>query len=429
MDRIATDVAREFPDAAGVRERSGSPYLIGLNGLQAQTVGTSGRMLGLFQGAAALLLVLAMMNAATLLLARSLDRRREFGIRMALGAGRMRVVRLILCEAGMRVLAGGVLGVALAYGGIAIFLRYAPAEIPRLNGVALDARVLVMAVVTSIVAGVAVGLLPVLRLTRRGPWARLQSGAHSVAEPTSSVRTTLVSGQMTLAIVLLTSAGLLFNSFVRMWSLDPGLDADRLVTLTVPYKDAVAVSGLPLSQAWDRVLEELRSVPGVQSAAGTTTAPFQTPFWNLRVQLPGDPPEVWRENVAGYAITPGYLETVGTRLLRGRTFERQDGPAAARVALVNESFVRTQFDGANPLEAVVRLSDGDEAVRIVGVVEDVIQRRAEDGFRPAIYVPYTQYDQAAFVVAVVMVMVSATACLVPARRATAVDPVTVLKIE
>jgi putative ABC transport system permease protein len=410
VERVAADVAREFPEAVGVRQRNGSPYRIGLNGLQAQTVGANAHVLGVFLGAAALLLALATMNAATLLLARSLDRSKEFGIRMALGAGRTRVVRLIVCETGILAIAGGALGVLIAYAGVGAFLRFAPSSIPRLNAIALDGRVLTMTAAASIAAGIAVGLLPALGLTRWGPWQSLQAGAHSFAEPTSRLRSVLVAGQMTLAIVLLAGAGLLFNSFVRMRSVDPGIDADRLVTLTVPYKDA-AFGRLPLPQAWDSVLDELRAVPGVQSAAGTTTVPFQTPFWSLRARLPGDGLDTWRSGIAGYAITPDYLETVGTRLLAGRNFDRLDGPGKERVALVNESFVRTQLDGVDPIGIVVRLTENDERVRIVGVVEDVIQQRAEEGFRPAIYVPYTQYGGTAFVVAVVRTTLSAEAML------------------
>jgi putative ABC transport system permease protein len=417
VERVAADIARESPAAVGLRQRNGAPYRIGLNGLQAHTVGASGRLLGLFLGAAALLLVLATMNAATLLLARSLDRSKEFALRMALGAGRMRVIRLMLCETGMLALAGGALGALIAFAGVGAFLRFAPSSIPRLNAVALDTRVLTMAAAISIAAGVAVGLLPALRLTRGGPWEPLQASAPSLAEPTSRLRTVLVAGQMTLAIVLLAGAGLLFNSFVRMQSLDPGIDADRLVTVVAPYKDAASVARLSLPQAWDRILEELRAVPGVEMVAGTTTAPFQTPFWSLRVQLPGDDRDTWRDGIAGYAITPDYLDAVGTRLLRGRNFERLDGTGTERVALVNESFVRTQLGGRDPIGTVVRASETDDSARIVGVVEDVIQRRAEDGFRPAIYVPYTQYDRTSFVVAVVRTTLPAEALLDDLRAA------------
>lgn len=298
----------------------------------------------------------------------------------------------------------------IAHAGVAAFLRFAPASIPRLNAIALDARVLTMTAAASIATGIAVGLLPALGLTRWGPWQPLQAGAHSFAEPTSRLRSVLVAGQMTMAIVLLAGAGLLFNSFVRMRAVDPGLDADRLVTLTLPYKDA-AIGRLPLPQAWDSVLDELRAVPGVQSAAGTTTVPFQTPFWSVRARLPGDDLDTWRSGIAGYAITPDYLETVGTRLLRGRNFDHLDGLGKERVALVNETFVRTQLAGVDPIGIVVRVTENDEPVRIVGVVEDVIQQRAEEGFRPALYVPYTQYGGTRFVVAVVRTTLSAEAML------------------
>jgi len=398
---IAADVAREFPHAFGVRQGNGDPYRLGVNGLHEQTVGANAQVLRVFLGAAALLLALAVMNAATLLLARSLDRVKEFSIRMALGARRMRIVRLVICETGMLAIAGGGIGIVIAYGGVEAFVRFAPASIPRLNAVAIDGRVLAITAATSLVTGVAVGLLPALGLTRWGAWQPLQAGARSFAEPAVRTRTMLVAGQIALAIVLLAGAGLLFNSFVRMRSVDPGIDVDRIVTVTIPYKDAAAVRRLPLPQAWDRLLDELRAAPGVASAAGTSTTPFQTPFWSLRARVPGDEPDSWREGIAGYAITPDYLDTVGTRLLVGRNFHRLDGPRSERVALINESFARTHLHGADPLGLVVRLPEYDDGLRIVGVVEDVVQQRAEDGFRPAIYVPYTQYSGTAFVVAVV----------------------------
>jgi predicted permease len=419
VQRVAVDLARDVPDAVGLRRRNGAPYLIGLNGLQAQTIGASGRVLALFLGAAGLLLALAAMNAATLLLARALERSKEFGVRMALGAGRIRVIRLILSEAGILVVAGGALGVLIAYGGVAAFLRYAPASIPRLNAVALDGRALAVAIAVSLGAGLAVGLLPAIRLTRRGPWARLQGTGHGFAEPSSRLRAVLVGGQMSLAIVLLAGAGLLFNSFVRIQALDPGFDSDRLLMLTAPYKDAATVEGLEQWQAWDRVLEELRSVPGVQSAAGTTAVPFQSPAVTVRVQLPEDTSDTWRDGIAAYAITPDYLATVGTRLLAGRGFARLDGPGTERVALVNDSFARTHLAGGDPIGTVLRLSEDDYRVRIVGVVEDAVQRRADDGFRPAIYVPHTQYNAAAFVVAVIRTTVPTDAVLADLRAVSA----------
>lgn len=400
LQHVATEVSREYPTARGIRQANGVPYRLGLNGLQAQTVGASRRVLALFLGGAVLLLALAALNAAALMLARTLDRSKEFGIRMALGAGRGRVARLILCEAGLLAIAGGTLGVAIAYAGVDAFLSFAPASIPRLHAVAIDLRVLTVVLGVTIVSGAAMGLLPVLRPGRRDPWQRLQVGAPAIANA-GRLRPVLVAAQMALAVMLLAGAGLLFNSFVRMRAVEPGFAPERLVAVTVPYKDAALVDGLPLVEAWDRVLDELRRVPGVTSVAGTTTPPFQTPFWLVRAQLPDDARSTWREGIAGYAITPDYLDTLGTRLVAGRRLTRFDASGAERVALVNESFVRAHLQGGRPLGTSMRLSEANASVQIVGVIEDVIQQRAEDAVRPAIYVPYTQYGGTTFVVAMV----------------------------
>jgi predicted permease len=415
---IAADMSREVPDAVGLRRRGGSSYQIGLNGLQAQTIGASGNVLLLFLGAAGLLLVLAAMNAATLLLARSLARTSEFGVRMALGAGRPRIIRLILSEAGILVVGGGVVGVPLAYAGVAAFLRYAPSSIPRLNAVALDGRALAVAITASLGTGLLVGLLPAIRLSRPESWGRPRSAGQTFAEPSSRLRAVLVGAQMSLAIVLLAGAGLLFNSFLRLQSVDPGFEADRVLRMTVPYKDAASLAGLSRSGAWDRILDEVRRIPGVQSVAGTTAVPFQSPAATVRVQLPGDTPDTWRDSVAAYAVTPGYLATIGTRLLAGRDVAALDGPNTERVALVNDSFVRTHLAGSNPIGTVLRLAETDYRVRIVGVVEDVVQRRAEDGFRPAVYLPYT-YVSGAFVVAVIRTTVPANAVVADLRAVSA----------
>ena len=159
VQRIAAELARDVPDAVGLRRRNGSGYALGLNGLQAQTIGASGRVLALFLGAASLLLVLAAMNAATLLLARTLERiegvRRSDGTRSRPPQGHSPRPG----EAGILVAAGGALGVLIAYGGVAAFLSYAPASIPRLNAVALDGRALAVAIAVSLGAGLGVGLL------------------------------------------------------------------------------------------------------------------------------------------------------------------------------------------------------------------------------------------------------------------------------
>jgi len=388
---IAAALAAEYPEDNVYAD--GTHLGIGVNGLHAQTVGTSGRTLRIFLGASGLLLLLAAMNAATLLLARALDRMRELGVRMALGAGRGRVVRLLMSEAALLTLAGGAVGVGFAYGGVRAFLRYAPSGIPRMETVSVDARVLALAAAVSIAAGLAAGLVPALRLSRGAEWARLAATARSSPAPTSRLRTSLVGAQVAGAVVLLSGAGLLFTSFVRIVSVEPGFVPDGLISLNVGLKRPGAAEE-PAWQGWDLVLDEVRSISGVVSVAGTSNPPFQDPFWAPRLLLPGDPPETQREGIAGFSVTPGYLETIGTRLLSGRGIERLDGPDAERIALVNETFVRTQLEGAEPLDVIVRHAEGGEEVpiRVVGVVEDVVQGAADQGPRSAIYVPYTQSE-------------------------------------
>jgi predicted permease len=164
--------------------------------------------------------------------------------------------------------------------------------------------------------------------------------------------------------------------------------------MSVPVKRPNAPADEETWQAWDGVLRELRAVPGVTSVAGASDPPFRSPSWAPRLLLPGDGPETWREGIAGYAVTPDYFETLGTELMQGRAFEVLDGPGAMRVALVNESFVRTQLSGEDPVGLTVRQGEGDSEtpVRIVGVVEDVVQTRADEGPSPAIYFPYVQVD-------------------------------------
>jgi putative ABC transport system permease protein len=355
-----------------------------------------------FLGAAGLLLALTVMNAATLLLARGLDRRQELDVRVALGAGRLRVAWLLLSEAIVLSIIGGAVGVLLAYGGVEAFVRFAPSSIPRVATVSLDGDVLVVAVGATILAGFGSGLLPTLTLARRSVWDGLQVGSRVVSEPASLLRTVLVGGQLALAVVLLCGAGLLFSSFLRLRVADVGFDPDGLVMMSPSLTRPLQAPTLAEHQMlWDGMLSALAAAPGVTSAAGASGLPFEAPNWTPRILLPEDPPEAEREGIAGYAITPGFLRTMGIDVLRGRGLGLEDGSDAERVALVNEAFVRTQLEGRDALgmiltRDVVRLSNFGERertpLRVVGIVEDVVQSRAEDGPRPAIYIPYKQAD-------------------------------------
>jgi putative ABC transport system permease protein len=202
--------------------------------------------------------------------------------------------------------------------------------------------------------------------------------------------------------MLLCGAGLLFSSFMRIRSADPGFDPEGLVVMAPAPAGPIQISRGTMAEfyrRWDPVLAAQAAVPGVRAVAGASAMPFQAPTWAPRILVPGDGPDVAREGVAGYSITPGYLETMGIELRAGRGFGPEDGPQAEKVVLVNEAFVRTQLDGADPLGMIITRDPeglgalpeaGAIPMRIVGVIEDVVQTRAEDGPRPAIHIPYSQ---------------------------------------
>lgn len=395
----AAMISRELARSATAMPLPGTTAdrLMGVNGLHADTIGTAARPLWAFLAAAGLLLLLTALNAATLLLARALDRRQELGMRVALGAGRGHVVRLLLGEAGLLAAAGGAIGVLFAYAGVGAFLRFAPPDLPRLSAVAVDVRVLVVALSATIATGIAAGLVPAFRSLRRDAWEGLQTGARTVSDPASRVRTALVGAQLALAMVLLCGAGLFFTSFMKIRSADPGFEPGGLIVMSEGPSGTSRIDVRTLHRRWDPVLAAQAAVPGVLSVAGASNVPFQAPTWAPRIMLPGDEPEVVREGIAGYAITPGYLETMGIDLVTGRAFGAEDGRDAEKVVLVNEAFVRTQMGGGNALGMMITRDDEvfDVArepipMRIVGIVEDVVQTRAEDGPRPAVYLPYTQ---------------------------------------
>jgi predicted permease len=392
---VAAELSLSSPEATALPDGS-----IGINTLHHQTVGSTGGALAVFLGSAVLLLLLGSMNAATLFLARLLDRGPELRVRSALGAGGSQIARLLVSEACAVAILAGALGVGLAYGGVALFLRYAPSSLPNLASVTVNGRVLVVSAFLSLGAGSLAGLLPAFRLMRTSRSGSLGSGQRTTSEVMARLGPVLVGGQVAVAVTLLAGASLLFSSFARLRSADPGFKTDGIITFGVGLEGAIRSSApgtiTDVSQAWDLALEVIGAVPGVEAVSGATSLPFQSPSWAPRLLLDGDAPGTWREGIAGYAVTPDYFTTLGIARLSGRWFDRYDRGDTEGVAIVNQTFVRTQLGGRDPIDLIFRRSDlfGDMPVRIVGVVEDVVQTRVEDGPRAAIYVPYTQFNGA-----------------------------------
>jgi len=350
----------------------------------------------IFFGASAMLLLIAGLNAANLLLVRGLDRQGEMGIRRALGADRARLTRSLLTESVLLSIGGGLVGIAIAVGGVEAFLRLAPSSLPRLGEVTVNLRIIAISTFVSLGAGVVVGLLPALKLTGRDLSTTIKENiGTTVARTGTRLRSMLVATQLALAVVLVVGASLLFNSFLHVTMVDPGFNAQNLTAFSMPLKRPGAPEGEQVWQAWDGLLRELGSVPGLTQVAATSVLPFYSPQWAPWVLLPGEPSDHRRDGIAGYVVTPNFFDVAEIPIVQGRSFSTADGPGASNVAVVNQEFVRAHLPGQDPLGLPIRFRNGDDAfseLQIVGVVGNVVQTRAEEGPRPAIYVPYTQFD-------------------------------------
>ena len=303
--------------------------------------------------AVGLLLLIACANLTGLQLARGEARQRELAIRAALGAGRRRLVRQLLVESTLLGLLGGVAGVALAYGAIAAFTAVPPSTIPRIDLVGIDWRVLAFALFVSILTVVLVGMLPALRASRPALQDALSEGrANSGGVRAVRLRKTLVVAQIAVAVMLLVGAGLLTKSFGRLLAIDLGFETDRAVTMRYALPNAK----YPTPDAWmsfhDRLLESLKTVPGVDAVGVNSALPLEGGASESPVIKEGDPPPSpeSRPAMCMFQTTAGdYFAAMGIRLVRGRTFDGRDGRGSAPVIVVDESLVARLFPNVDPI--------------------------------------------------------------------------------
>ncbi|MEO8520828.1 MAG: ABC transporter permease [Acidobacteriota bacterium] len=362
-------------------------------------------------GAVSVVLLIACLNVANLQLARLSARRGELSVRMALGAGRRRIVRQLLTEAAVLSLLGAALGVMLAQAAIGLTLPLVPpSALPRLGGILIDARVMAFCLGLSLVATLLVGVVPALRVggAAFGEGLALHAGAARTTGDRQGerLRTLLVAGQIAMTLVLLIAAGLLIHSFVRLTSVSTGFasrDGDGVVqTVRVTLPERLA-DRPEFSQAFARgVLERIQYLPGVKSASVINSAPFGMMFIQSDFAIEGRPKPTL---LAGMPkIEPGYFTTMGIPLLAGRDFGPRDTADAPKVAIVSERIVRECCPGG-PMAALGRrvrlggLGPGDdrgEWLTVVGVVADVRQRGLDQDLKPMIYTPFQQERTAPF---------------------------------
>jgi putative ABC transport system permease protein len=368
LNLIAAQLGREYPQAdKGQIVVLTPPGLFG-----AAMRGTVLGFTAVAMGVVVLVLLLACTNLVNMLLARASERQREIAIRLAMGAGRARVLLQLLTESVLLALLGSALGLALAYGAVQlarfkmpVFFGFTPIELQ------MDWRVLVFTLALSLLTGVLLGLLPGLQATRPDLIPALKNESALGGYRRSRLRNVLVVAQMSLSLVLLLCAGLVLRGLLRAQRIDPGFNPEQ----------AVEVSFDPGLQKYDRergrelqrqVLERVRSLPGLQAAALTTHAPLTSgESGGKAVFIQGDEPKTSTQApiVLTTSISTDYFRTMETRLLQGRDFTAQDVAQSPPVAIVNEAFARRFWPGENPLGKRFNFTTGNW-IEIVGVAQD-----------------------------------------------------------
>jgi putative ABC transport system permease protein len=338
-------------------------------------------------GAVGFVLLIACANVAGLLIARGASRRREIAVRTALGAGRGRLVRQLLTESLVLAITGGLAGIVVAYWALQLLVGAAPENLPRLNDITLDWRVALFAFGATLAVGVLFGLAPGLSASKPELNLDLKDGGRTGTSRTGG-RNLMVVTQVALALVLLIGAGLMLTSFARLRAVDPGFRTSELVTveLMVPLS---RYDEQGMIRFYSTVLERLRANPLTAQSAMMFPFPFGGGNAQAGFQVVGQPrrPRDQQLTVELNSISPGYLQTSGVRLLRGRDFVESDGGESPLVALVSESVVK-EFGGKDPIGEQVDIGSG---ATVVGIVSDARRRSLDAAPRPAIYLPYNQF--------------------------------------
>jgi len=397
LDQAAADmktIAAQLEQEAPQRNTGWSVTLVPIH---EQMVDQIRPALLVLSGAVGLVLLIACVNVANLLLARSTARERELGIRTALGAKRARLVRQMLSESLLLGAAGGAAGIVLALafhrGLLALVADRIP--VPRLDQVTLDATVLGFTVALSLATGLLFGVVPAMLASSSASEALHEGGRHSGGPRSRRVLGALVVAEVALSLVLLVGAGLLSRSFMRLQDVNPGFRVDGLLTARVSlpatrYGDDRKAAGF-----FTEAVTQIAVLPGVRSAAGVSFLPLAglgigTSFYRTDrpEPAPGDKP-----TTEVRPVTPGFFSTMGIPLIAGRDFRSSDTLDSPLVAVIGETLARRYLSGENPIGKRLHVNVGREGgmlVEVVGIVGDIKMTSLDTETRPAIYIPHTQ---------------------------------------
>jgi putative ABC transport system permease protein len=369
-------------------------------------------------GAAVLVLAIACVNVTNLLLARGARRRGEFAMRAALGAGRARLTRQVLTEAGLLALLGGALGMIVAEAGVRALVAVSPAGLPRIGAIRVDVTMLVFGLAVTTLIGVLIGAIPALQASRTDLQTALQQGSRRSSTGHQRTRGALVVAEVALALVLLVNAGLLLRSIERLFAIDAGFDASHVLSMQVQEIGSQFGSDESRRRFFAQALDEVRRLPGVEAAAFTSQLPLSGDLDGYGVHLEGERSLADVNSALRYTVTPGYLEAMRIPLRRGRTLDGRDVAGAPRAVLINESLAKRAFSGRDPIGHRLRVGPGDsQPFTIVGVTANVKQTSLAMDSADAVYTTVPQWHWADRVMSLVVRTRGDAASLAPAVRA------------
>lgn len=390
LDTISARLAEKFPG----QDKGWSTHLVPLHD---QLVGNARTPLLVLLGSVGLVLLIVCANVSNLLLARATSRAREMAVRIALGAGHLRIVRQLLAESVLLGLLGGGAGVLLAYGGVRGLRFLLPEDLTAFNTVSVDASVLLFALGLSVFASIVFGLAPALLAADSSLTSALKEDTTRAGERGGRrmARGVLAAAEIALAMVVLVAAGLLGRSFLMLTSVSPGFNPSHLVKAEVDLPRFEYPKPAQWTAFGDELLRRLQAQPGFRDTAVGIPLPLANPQVTLPFDIPGGPPPPpGTARTADYvAASPSYLRVMGIPLLRGRWFNEQDRPSALRVTVVSEALARRYFPNEDPIGKALSFSfppNPGQPRQIVGIVGDLHESSLGKAPEPMMYVPFAQ---------------------------------------
>jgi len=362
--------------------------------LKREVIGNVSDVLWVVMGTIGLVMLVACANVTNLLLVRIESRQQELAVRAALGAGWVRMFRGLLVESVMLGLMGGVLGAACAYAGVRLLLAIGPANLPRLNEISLDARTIGFTVLLAVLSGLLLGLIPALKYAGPRASLALRSGgrAASASRERHRARSILVVGQVAMALVLLVSAGLMIRTFHALRTVDPGVaNAPHLQLARISIPEAMVADAERVLRTQDEILKKLAAIPGVKSAALVSEMPmegFDSAWDCIFAQDKTYPDDVMAPLRLYKNISPGFLETAGTRLIAGREFTWSEVYGLRPVVMISENLAREIWGTPSAaLGKQLREFSSMPWHEVIGVIQDVRERGVQDPAPEIVYWP------------------------------------------